>query len=283
MAMQGLGKPGVNFGNLQWGTPVDFNFYFPGYADGGMSGDLEATSMAVELYQRMPQLPTMNTPLQKIPRIWMPEAIIEGKAEGGYPWNGKSIEAQFAKFSYPMAGHAPVRMLFKYGGSLIPTMNNTNRHVRMFQSENLEFIVSQAIWFEGDTWKLENPTRLIEIGKTKAFRFSHIVDCEGFEAGPLPPWCEELDELSLHIKTPRRFEQIDAYNQAVQTMWFGEGRLSITVDLCGLEDLDMAYYLHSLTPNDLDFYLVCHQQGRAVENALYANPLTFRFLNLGQE
>src|SRR5262249_48756878 len=40
-AMQGLGKPGVNMGNLQWGCPLDFQFYFPGYADGGMSGDLE--------------------------------------------------------------------------------------------------------------------------------------------------------------------------------------------------------------------------------------------------
>ncbi|HWX84278.1 MAG TPA: molybdopterin-dependent oxidoreductase, partial [Xanthobacteraceae bacterium] len=51
-AMQGLGKPGINMGNLQWGTPIDFNFYFPGYADGGMSGDLENTAMPVELYQR---------------------------------------------------------------------------------------------------------------------------------------------------------------------------------------------------------------------------------------
>jgi anaerobic selenocysteine-containing dehydrogenase len=41
--------------------------------------------------------------------------------------------------------------MFKYGGSLIATMNNTNRHVKMFQSPNLEFIVSQGIWFEGDT------------------------------------------------------------------------------------------------------------------------------------
>src|SRR6202790_1141093 len=74
-AMQGLGKPGVNMGNLQWGCPLDVNFYFPGYADGGMSGDLENTSMPVELYQRMPQLPTMNTAFQRIPRIFMPEAI----------------------------------------------------------------------------------------------------------------------------------------------------------------------------------------------------------------
>ena len=38
-AMQGMGKPGSNLGNLQFGAPVDMNFYFPGYAEGSMSGD----------------------------------------------------------------------------------------------------------------------------------------------------------------------------------------------------------------------------------------------------
>ena len=135
-AMQGLGKPGVNMGNLQWGCPLDFNFYFPGYSDGGMSGDLEGTAMPVELYQRMPQLPTMSTTFQRIPRLSTPEAIVDGKAEG-YPWIGKSIEHQFAKFAYPAPGHAPVRMMYKYGGSILSTMNNTNRWVRMYQSPNL--------------------------------------------------------------------------------------------------------------------------------------------------
>jgi trimethylamine-N-oxide reductase (cytochrome c) len=148
-AMQGLGKPGCNMGNLQWGCPLDFNFYFPGYADGGMSGDLENTSMPVELYQRMPQLPSMNSSFQRIPRIWMPEAIADGKAEG-YPWVGKSIEHQFAKFGYPAPGHSPVKMFYKYGGSILSTMNNTSRHVRMYQSDALEFVVNQSIWFEGE-------------------------------------------------------------------------------------------------------------------------------------
>ena len=107
-AMQGLGKPGCNMGNLQWGCPVDFNFYFPGYSEGGMSGDLENTAMPVALYQRMPQLPTMNSNGQQIPRIWLPEAIYEGKAEG-YRWVGKSIEHQFGKFAYPAPGHSPVQ------------------------------------------------------------------------------------------------------------------------------------------------------------------------------
>ena len=149
VAMQGLGKPGVNMGNLQWGTPVDFNFYFPGYSEGGMSGDLENTALPVELYQRMPQLPSMNSNGQMIPRIALPEAIIDGKAEG-YRWVGKSIEHQFGKFGYPAPGHSPVRMLYKYGGSILGTMNNTNRHVRMYQSENMEFVVNQSIWFEGE-------------------------------------------------------------------------------------------------------------------------------------
>ena len=148
-AMQGLGKPGCNMGNLQWGTPVDFNFYFPGYSEGGMSGDLENTAMPVALYQRMPQLPTMSSNGQQIPRIWLPEAIYDGKAEG-YRWVGKSIEHQFGKFIYPAPGHSPVKMLYKYGGSILGTMNNTNRHVRMYQSEKLEFVVNQSIWFEGE-------------------------------------------------------------------------------------------------------------------------------------
>ncbi|MGE5540595.1 MAG: molybdopterin-dependent oxidoreductase [Gemmatimonas sp.] len=149
MAMQGLGKPGVNMGNLQWGTPVDFNFYFPGYAEGGMSGDMEHTAMAASLFQRMPQLPTINTPTQRIPRLEFPEAILEGKASG-YMWDGKSIEAQFNRIEYPKPGHAKVRMLYKYGGSALSTMPDSNRWIEAYRSPNLEFIVNQSIWNEGE-------------------------------------------------------------------------------------------------------------------------------------
>ncbi len=41
-------------------------------------------------------------------------------------------------------------MLYKYGGSILSTMNNTNRWVRMYQSPNLEFVVNQSIWNEGE-------------------------------------------------------------------------------------------------------------------------------------
>ena len=81
MAMQGLGKPGVNMGCGQQGTPVDTSFYFPGYSEGGYSGDLAHTGLAINLYQRMPQILTMNSVNQSVPRLKIPEAILNGERE----------------------------------------------------------------------------------------------------------------------------------------------------------------------------------------------------------
>ena len=150
MAMQGLGKPGINFGGLQFGSPIDFNFYFPGYAEGGFSGDLNNTGGAVSLYQRMPHLISMNPVQQTMPRLHMPEAIMEGKAEG-YPTDPRSMEGQFFKFGYPAPGHSKVHMMYKYGGSYIGTQADSNRYVRMYNSEEIEFVVNQSIWDEGET------------------------------------------------------------------------------------------------------------------------------------
>ena len=149
MSMQGLGKPGVNMGCLQQGTPVDETFYFPGYAEGGFSGDLEGTAISVNMYQRMPQLPTVNTVYQRVPRLKIPEAIIDGETSG-YPTDSKTIEGQFLQFKYPAPGSSPVKMYYKYGGSHFGTMGNSNRYARMYQSENLEFVVNQSIWNEGE-------------------------------------------------------------------------------------------------------------------------------------
>ena len=149
MAMQGLGKPGVNMGCLQQGTPVDTHFYFPGYAEGGMSGEMEFTALPIQLYQRMPQLISMNPVAQGIPRLKIPEAILEGHADG-YISDPKSIDKQFLKFGYPAPGHAQVKMYYKYGSSHLGTMVDTNRYARMYASANLEFVVNQSIWLEGE-------------------------------------------------------------------------------------------------------------------------------------
>jgi molybdopterin guanine dinucleotide-containing S/N-oxide reductase-like protein len=149
MAMQGLGKPGINMGSTQQGTPIDTGFYFPGYAEGGLSGDTAGTASAVSLYVRMPQLPTVNTVYQEVPRLRIPEAIIDGHTEG-YMMDSKTIEGQFRKSIYPAPGYSPVKMYYKYGGSHMGTMCETNRYANMYLSPNLEFVVNQSIWFEGE-------------------------------------------------------------------------------------------------------------------------------------
>jgi len=150
MAMQGLGKPGVNFGNMQQGAPHDYTFWFPGYAEGGISGDLAFTGAALSTYPRMPHVMSMNTVKQMIPRLQLPDAILHGEAEG-YLTDPTSMTGQFLNFKYPAPGHSKIQILYKYGGASIGTMNNSNRWVEMYRSENLPMVVSQSIWFEGET------------------------------------------------------------------------------------------------------------------------------------
>ncbi|MGE3991824.1 molybdopterin-dependent oxidoreductase, partial [Pseudorhodoplanes sp.] len=150
VAMQGLGRPGVNLGNLQWSTPVDHTFWFPGYAEGGISGDLANTGAAVNVYQRMPHLLSMNSVAAPgIPRLHLPEAI-SGEAVSGQVRDPRSIEAQFNAPRYPGKGHSPIHMIYKYGSSNFSTMPDSNRYAAMYRSENLEFVVNQSIWNEQD-------------------------------------------------------------------------------------------------------------------------------------
>ncbi|HTU00387.1 MAG TPA: molybdopterin-dependent oxidoreductase, partial [Candidatus Sulfotelmatobacter sp.] len=149
MAMRGLGKPGINMGGMQFGTPVDHEFYFPGYADGGISGELQWTGNAVNNYQRMPHVLSMNPVRQLIPRQQIPEAIIQGHATG-YLWDGIAPELQFAPFTYPMPGYPRIHMIYKYGGSAFSTLTESNRMAEAYRHESIEFVVNQSIWDEGE-------------------------------------------------------------------------------------------------------------------------------------
>ena len=51
--MQGMGKPGSNIWSTTQGAPVDDEFYFPGYADGGISGDCENSAAGYKFAWRM--------------------------------------------------------------------------------------------------------------------------------------------------------------------------------------------------------------------------------------
>ena len=42
-------------------------------------------------------------------------------------------------------------MYYRYGGSFIGTMTETNRYVEAYRTDRLPFVVNQSIWFEGET------------------------------------------------------------------------------------------------------------------------------------
>jgi molybdopterin guanine dinucleotide-containing S/N-oxide reductase-like protein len=154
-AMQGMGKPGSNIWSTTQGAPHNSDFVFPGYAEGAISGDVDNSAAGYRWITRMRGRPTrssINTAMgQHVPRLKIPECILDGE----YEWRGKgfcgqSIEAQFHKYKYPADGYPPIQMYYRYGGSFIGTMGNTNRFVKAYRTDKLPFAVNQSIWFEGE-------------------------------------------------------------------------------------------------------------------------------------
>jgi anaerobic selenocysteine-containing dehydrogenase len=157
-AMQGLGKPGSNLWSTTSGAPFDRSFWFPGYAEGGISGDIAGTAAGIRLAHRMwPDGGTFSNPHhspegQIVSRLRIPEAMrhesMEWRAKG---FCGGSIESQFTKYHYPASGYPHIQMYYRYGGSFIGTMTDTNRYVQAYRDGKVGFVVNQSIWFEGET------------------------------------------------------------------------------------------------------------------------------------
>ena len=193
-AMQGMGKPGSNIWSTTSGVPFDPTFFFPGYAEGGISGDIAGTAAGKKLASRMwPDGGTFSNPQhspegQTVPRLRIPEAMNHERLE----WHGKgfcgsSIESQFREYHYPAAGYPHVQMYYRYGGSFIGTMTETNRYVRAYREGKIPFVVNQSIWMEGET------------------RFADIVlpACTNFERWDIGDWAH-ASGYGMH-----KFEQVN--------------------------------------------------------------------------
>jgi anaerobic selenocysteine-containing dehydrogenase len=157
-AMQGLGKPGSNIWGTTSGTPVDCSFMFPGYAEGGISGDTANSAAGFRFVNRMfPRggnitNPQHTTEGQTVPRLNIPEAMRhESLRWRGKGFCGSHIESQFQRYEYPAQGYPHVGMYYRYGGSFFGTMTETNRYVTAYREGEVPFVVNQAIWFEGET------------------------------------------------------------------------------------------------------------------------------------
>lgn len=139
-AMQGYGKPGVNIWSTNTGVPMDEEFSFPGYTQGGMNMPGVANKAPV------------NPVKQRILRFILPEAFLSSEPLSwrGEGFNGSSVEQQFKPYMYPLPppGGSPLKMLYRCGASYISTMPEGNKWVKMYQSPNMEFAVCQTPWLE---------------------------------------------------------------------------------------------------------------------------------------
>ncbi len=140
-AMQGYGKPGSGIFGTTMGAPASYK-WFPGYAEPqGQMGRSDIAKL---------KLCFMNPTKQHLFRLTLPDAILTGHdAFRGEGFCGQSLDQQFTQNVYPI--ETKVHMFYRYGGSFMGTMSDTNKWVRMYQSPELECIVNQDCWFSSET------------------------------------------------------------------------------------------------------------------------------------
>ena len=209
-AMQGLGKPGCNMYSTTQGSPTDYEFYFPGYAEGGISGDVDNTAAGVCLVNRMfdgvtskPSRSNINVSAgQYLPRCNMADCFLgDGKLEWrGKGFVGQSIEQQFRRYTYPSDGFPRIQLVYRYGGPYIGTMGNSNRFAKMYQSELMPMAVFQSIWFEGETQF--GDIILPACTNFERWDISEFANCSGYIPGCLSHTNHRTISLQMKLVEP---------------------------------------------------------------------------------
>ncbi len=142
LGMQGMGKPGRNMWGGSCGAPMNYNFWFGGYS---------APLSSISGYPVCDN-PAINTVEQVLYRPNLPDAILDGHYEWyGEGFCGGGLDFEFTRHVYPLPGYNKVHCFWRYGGSFIGTMLDTNKWVRMYKSPELEFVINQDIYFTPET------------------------------------------------------------------------------------------------------------------------------------
>ncbi len=188
-AMQGLGKKGVNIWGTTTGPPYNYKINFPGYAEWGIN--------------KLAQKPAVNPVKQKLYRPLLPEAILNPPISWlGQGFCGSSLEQQFIPYTYPMEGYHEIKMFYRYGGSFIGTMCDTNRWVKMYQSPKLEFVVNQDCWWSTET------------------QFADVIlpACTNFERNDISEW-GNAGGYSQHLSTVCNHRVFIYQQKCIEPLW----------------------------------------------------------------
>ncbi len=228
--MQGMGKPGSNIWGTGAGAPHNANFMFPGYAEGGISGDTNNTGAAYEFLMRGMIQHSITSTInhaggQSIAEPLAPECVLDPPQEWRCKGFAGSAENQFKKYRYPEEGYAQVRMFWRYGGSKINSMPGSNRWIEMYRSPKLEFIVGQNIYLEDDT------------------KFADLIlpACSNFERWDISEWANCSGYIP-HTQTGCNRRIIVLQKKAIEPL--GESMSDYNIFATVAKRLGIEFYMH---------------------------------------
>jgi len=142
LAMQGLGKPGVNQAKmLEWGLFDKPDQY-------AQPKSLRVPNLRKAYRGGHPD--ETNHP-SFIPKTYIPKAILEGQCD----WYGCESETaprenQFVHYKYPADGCSKLHMVWTDSPSWITSWNCGNDYIRAMRHPDIEFMFAQHIWLENE-------------------------------------------------------------------------------------------------------------------------------------
>jgi anaerobic selenocysteine-containing dehydrogenase len=142
LAMQGLGKPGVNQAKMiEWGLFDKPDQY-------AQPKSLRVPNLRKAYRGGHPD--ETNHP-SFIPKTYIPKAILEGQCD----WYGVESETapredQFVHYKYPADGCAKIHMVWTDSPSWITSWNCGNDYIRAMRHPDIEFMFAQHIWLENE-------------------------------------------------------------------------------------------------------------------------------------
>ena len=142
LAMQGLGKPGVNQAKMiEWGLFDKADQY-------AQPKPLRAPNLRPAYRGGHPD--ETNHP-SFIPKTYIPKAILEGQCD----WYGVECETapredQFVHYKYPADGCSKIHMVWTDSPSWVTSWNCGNDYIRAMRHPDIEFMFAQHIWLENE-------------------------------------------------------------------------------------------------------------------------------------
>jgi len=239
LAMQGLGKPGVNQAKMiEWGLFDKPDQY-------AQPRSLRVPNLRKAYRGGHPD--ETNHP-SFIPKTYIPKAILEGQCD----WYGVESETaprenQFVHYKYPADGCSKIHMVWTDSPSWITSWNCGNDYIRAMRHPDIEFMFAQHIWLENEclladiilpvNTKLEEDDIAVDI-------FSGQYNLLFPEHKCVEPLGESYSDYEIVCKLAERLGLLEEYTEGKSIPdWIKYGwEISRCADLISWEELNKKGY-----------------------------------------